>query len=178
VRPIPFPGEPLNDVDRSIVAVQIGRAPRGAQAVSARCVYSLPVVVRTAPVLEDGTPFPTMFYLTCPVAVRAVGRLEAHGRMRALNEDLANDEDLRAAYTQAHERYLALRGPAGPNEGVTAGGMPTRVKCLHALYAHELADANPIGAVVREEIEPVDCPGPCVTDGERTPGHPGFTGKR
>lgn len=178
MRTIPFPGEPLRDDDRLIVAVQIGRAPRGAQAVAARCPFDLPAVVRTAPILEDGTPFPTMFYLTCPVAVRDVGRLEAHGRMRLLNEQLADDEDLRSAYSEAHERYLAMRGPAGPNEGVTAGGMPTRVKCLHALYAHELADANPIGAVVRTEIEPIDCPGPCVTGDARTPGHPGFAGKR
>lgn len=178
MRSIPFPGEPLSDADRSTVAAQIGRPPRGAQAVSARCGFGLPAVVRTAPILEDGTPFPTLFYLTCPVAVRDLGRLEAHGRMRELNEALAEDLALRDSYAEAHEKYLELRGPAGPNEGVTAGGMPNRVKCLHALYAHELGDSNPIGAIARAEIEPIDCPGPCVTDGVRTPGHPGFAGKR
>lgn len=175
---LPFPGEPLSPSDRSIVAAQIGRQPRGAQGVSARCAFGLPAVVRTAPILEDGTPFPTLFYLTCPVAVRDLGRLEAHGRMKALNDTLAEDGSLRDEYAAAHDRYLELRGPAGPNEGVTAGGMPNRVKCLHALYAHELGDANPIGAMVRAEIEPIDCPGPCVVDGERVPGHPGFAGKR
>lgn len=135
--------------------------------------------MRTAPELDDGTPFPTLFYLTCPVATREIGRLEAGGRMQELNDDLAHDDELRAAYASAHERFLALRGPTAHPDiaAVSAGGMPSRVKCLHALYAHELADENPIGAIVRDEI-PLACPGPCVSDGARVPGHPGFGGRR
>lgn len=166
--------------DRDVVAQQIGRDPRGAMEVVVRCEYGLPSVVRTSPVLDDGSPFPTLYYLTCPMAVRAIGRLEADGTMEMYEQRLAEDETLRAAYERAHERYRAARDALVPlgDEQQTAGGMPGRVKCLHALYAHELADANPIGASVREVIEPLGCPAPCVTEEGRAPGHPGFAGKK
>ncbi len=148
-------------------------------AVAHRCPCGLPDVVETRPRLGDGTPFPTLYYLTCPVAVRDVGRLEATGTMHQMNDRLAQDEDLRAAYEEAHERYRAQRDSLAQLEDpMTAGGMPTRVKCLHALYAHEVADGNPIGAQVREAIEPIACPGPCVENGVRVGGHPGYAGKK
>lgn len=179
MRGVPFPGDPTTRDERAIVAAQIGRDPRGEIAVAGRCPFGLPGVVRTSPRLDDGTPFPTLYYLTCPVAVRDIGRLEASGMMNDLNEQLAGDDELRASYAAAHERYRAQRDRlAVLDEPMTAGGMPSRVKCLHALYAHEVADGNPIGALVRERIEPIDCPGPCVVDGERVPGHPGFAGKK
>jgi hypothetical protein len=168
-------------MDREIVALQIGRDPRGAIAVVARCEYGLPSVVRTSPRLDDGSPFPTLYYLTCPMAVRAIGRLEATGKMKEYEAMLASDADLRAAYADADARYRAQRDAVLPlaDEMQTAGGMPGRVKCLHALYAHDLADANPVGALARAEIEPLGCPGPCVSEeGERAPGHPGFQGKK
>jgi hypothetical protein len=139
----------------------------------------MPAAIRTSPRLEDGSPFPTLYYLTCPMAVRAVGRVEASGAMRALNDRLSAEPELRAAYEDAHERYRAQRDSlARLEDPATAGGMPGRVKCLHALYAHELADGNPIGAVVRDEVEPLGCPGPCVGPEGRVAGHPGFGGKR
>lgn len=170
--------------DKDIVAEQIGRDPRGAIEVVARCVYGLPAVVRTSPKLDDGSPFPTLYYLVCPVAVRAIGRLEATGTMKRYEGLLATDEEVRASYAAADARYRAERDAIvdlGPTQ--TAGGMPKRVKCLHALYAHELADSNPIGALVRAEIEPLDCPGACVVENDegvfaRVPGHPGFAGKK
>ena len=136
--------------------------------------------MRTSPVLDDGTPFPTLYYLTCPMAVRAIGRLEATGTMAEYEQRLANDDELRAEYEGAHERYRATRDAIAPlgDDQQTAGGMPGRVKCLHALYAHELADANPIGALVRAVVEPLGCPAPCVTAEGRVPGHPGFAGKK
>ena len=169
--------------DRAIVAVQLGRDPRGSVEVVARCQYGLPLVIRTPPRLEDGTPFPTQYYLTCPVAVREIGRLEAAGTMREMEARLADDEQLQAAYARAHERYIAQRDAMETlDDPSSAGGMPSRVKCLHALYAHERADANPIGAIVRDRIEPLDCPGPCVQESDgsvsATPGHPGFGGKK
>jgi uncharacterized protein len=170
--------------DRATVTVQLGREPRGDVEVVARCPFGLPLVIRTAPTLPDGSPFPTLYYLVCPVAVREIGRLEAAGVMRELETRLSEDEDLRVAYARAHERYIAQRDAiAVLDEPASAGGMPSRVKCLHALYAHERADANPIGGIVRQRIEPLDCPGPCVheaADGAvmRTPGHPGFSGKK
>ncbi|HJT37693.1 MAG TPA: DUF501 domain-containing protein [Actinomycetota bacterium] len=169
--------------DRAIVAVQLGRDPRGTISVVSRCPFDLPLVIRTSARLDDGSPFPTLYYLTCPVAVREIGRMEASGAMRDMEAQLENDEQLRAAYVRAHERYIAQRdGTVVADEAVSAGGMPSRVKCLHALYAHERADGNPVGAIVRERIEPLDCPGPCVedVDGRASPtrGHPGFAGKK
>lgn len=179
-----FPGDQPSIDEGRIVEVQLGRPVRGEVGIGARCRYGLPVVVRTSPRLEDGTPFPTLFYLTCPVAVRDVGRLEASGFMDEMREALVDDPSLREAYGRAHERYLALRDSLGVlDTTMSAGGMPERVKCLHALYAHELGDANPIGRRVAERVQPIDCPGPCVADLgtgtlEAVPGHPGFKGRR
>ena len=165
--------------ERAIVAEQLGRDPRGSIAVAALCPFGLPLAIRTTPRLDDGSPFPTLYYLTCPVAVRDAGRLEAAGRMRDWEARLRVEPDLAAAYREAHERYVAQRDalePLGRDE--SAGGMPARIKCLHALYAHHASDANPIGELVAREIEPLDCPGPCVHEPEpgvfrRVPGHPG-----
>jgi hypothetical protein len=175
---------PTRSDDRSVVAAQLGRDVRGDIDVVARCRFGLPSVIKTAPTLEDGTPFPTLYYLVCPVAVRAIGRLEAAGKMREYEERLQNDEALRSAYERAHERYRAQRDAIVVlDDPASAGGMPARVKCLHALYAHGLADANPIGALVRDEIEPLDCSSPCVRSDPggstmRVSDHPGFQGKK
>jgi uncharacterized protein len=171
------------DPTRSIVQIQIGRPPRAAVTVAAACPFDLPLVVKTPPHLEDGTPFPTTYYLTCPVAVRSIGTLEADGTMAGLRQRLDDDPVLQNDYKQAHNRYVADRDAMGLLEpAVSAGGMPERVKCLHALYAHEKADSNPIGALVADMIEPLDCPGPCVADLgqghlEAVPGHPGWKGR-
>ena len=158
--------------DAAAVAAQLGRPPRGQYRVAHRCRCGLPDVVQTAPRLPDGTPFPTLYYLTCPRASAAAGRLEANGVMAAMTERLSADEDLARSYQAAHEDYLARRDEAASESGVeplpagtqSAGGMPTRVKCLHALIAHELAvpGANPLG---REAIKGAGewwTAGPCV----------------
>jgi uncharacterized protein len=142
--------------DAAAVALQLGRPPRGLLAVAHRCRCGLPDVVETAPRLPDGTPFPTLYYLTCPRAVAAVSRLEAGGMMREMTQRITADPALRQAYQAAHRDYLARREEAARAAGVeplpagtpSAGGMPDRVKCLHALVAHELAEpgANPLGA--------------------------------
>jgi hypothetical protein len=141
--------------DAAAVAGQLGRRPRGLCAVAHRCPCGLPDVVETSPRLPDGTPFPTLFYLTCPRARSAIGTLEAAGLMREMTERLAAVPELREAYAAAHRDYLDRRGDAARRAGVdplpsgtqSAGGMPERVKCLHALVAHELAvpGANPLG---------------------------------
>lgn len=172
----------MNISDASIVACQLGRQARGRTEVVARCPYGLPLVIRTDPRLDDGEPFPTMYWLTCPAATKFIGRLESGGRMRDLNRRLASDPDLAKAYRLAHESYVAERDAIDVLPGAPgAGGMPERVKCLHALYAHEAATgANPVGAIVRSEIEPLDCPGPCVEAGggeaSVVPGHPHLRG--
>jgi len=142
---------PVSAEDVATVTAQLGRPPRGMVGVAARCACGRPVVVTTAPRLPDGTPFPTTFYLTHPKATSAVGTLEAEGVMREMTQRLHEDPDLAAAYRSAHEDYLRRRGELGhveEIEGISAGGMPTRVKCLHVLVAHSLAagpGVNPLG---------------------------------
>lgn len=161
--------EPMDDDEAAVAARMIGRPLRGRSAAAVRCAWGLPAVLRVDPQLDDGTPFPTTFWLSCPLAGRAIGRLEASGIMRELTAELARDDDLAQAYGGAHDRYVAARdrlGPAVPGDP-SAGGMPGRVKCLHALYGHHLATRdNPIGAWVGEQIEPLACPAPCVEAGE------------
>jgi hypothetical protein len=136
--------------------------------VAHRCPCGLPDAVETTPRLADGTPFPTLFYLTCPRAVQECSRLESAGLMREMAARLAADEELAERYRAAHEDYLRRREALGhvpETDGVSAGGMPTRVKCLHALLAHALAvgpGVNPFGDEVRALVEPWWTAGPCV----------------
>ena len=158
--------------DAEVVALQLGRPPRGLRRVAHRCPCGLPDVVETAPRLADGSPFPTLYYLTCPRAAAAVARLEAAGVMRQMQQRLAADPELRAAYQAAHHDYLARRDEAARAAGVeplppgtqSAGGMPARVKCLHALAAHELAvpGSNPLGREAAAQAGPWWEAGPCV----------------
>ncbi|SJM66464.1 DUF501 domain-containing protein [Gulosibacter sp. 10] len=142
---------PASERDIAVVTAQLGRPARGVIGVGARCACGNPVVVVTAPRLEDGTPFPTLFYLTHPEATAEMSRLEGAHLMVDMQEALREDERLRAGYLRAHEQYLAARESVEHVEEiahVTAGGMPTRVKCLHALAGHALAageGVNPIG---------------------------------
>jgi hypothetical protein len=137
--------------DRAAIEAQLRRPIRGALDVSHRCSCGQPNVVTTAPRLEDGTPFPTTFYLTCPKLTGAIGTLEANGVMRELQDELEADPELAATYQGAHEHYLAARavlGEVAEIAGISAGGMPDRVKCLHVLVGHSLAAGpgiNPLG---------------------------------
>jgi len=143
--------------DLEVLSRQLGRPVRDVVEIPARCVCGNPLVAATAPRLSNGTPFPTTFYLTHPVITSAVSRLEAAGVMNSMNEQLAGDPALATAYRAAHEQYLAARDAIGHRsgigavpeiDGVSAGGMPTRVKCLHVLVGHSLAagsGVNPLG---------------------------------
>ena len=158
----------LDPADRAIVAEQLGRAPRAIRAVAHRCPCGNPDVVETSPQLPDGTPFPTLYYLTCPRAASAIGTLEAAGLMSTMTERLRTDDDLAAAYRAAHTSYLARREQLGHVEhiaGISAGGMPNRVKCLHVLVAHALAagdGVNPLGDEALTQLAPWWRAGPCV----------------
>ncbi len=114
-----------------------------------RCPNGEPGVVKTAPKLPDGTPFPTLYYLTHPALTAAASRLESSGMMREMSQRLRCDPELAAAYRRAHESYLAERDAIDPlGTSFSAGGMPDRVKCLHVLIAHSLAKGpgvNPLG---------------------------------
>ncbi|MEU6131330.1 DUF501 domain-containing protein [Saccharopolyspora sp. NPDC047091] len=143
--------------DRDSIARQLGRPPRGLRAVAARDAAGEPAVVQTHPRLEDGTPFPTLYYLTSPRLVGHCSTLEAEGLMREMQDRLAADAELAERYRLAHESYLAERD-AIESLGtlVTAGGMPDRVKCLHVHVAHSLAKGpgvNPFGDEALEIIE-------------------------
>ena len=158
--------EPMDEHDAALAAAMIGRPLRGRSATAVRCAWGLPAVLRVDPALEDGTPFPTTFWLSCPVASKAVGRLEAAGVMSDLTERLRSHEELAAEYAAASQRYVEARNQLGPRvpRDDSAGGMPVRVKCLHTLYGHYLATRdNPIGQWVAEQVEPLPCAAPCVT---------------
>ena len=135
--------------DLDAVARQLGREPRGVLEISYRCPNGEPGVVKTAPRLPDGTPFPTLYYLTHPALTAAASRLESSGLMRDMTSRLQRDPDLAAGYRRAHESYLAERDAIEPlGTTFSGGGMPDRVKCLHVLIAHSLAKGpgvNPLG---------------------------------
>ncbi|WP_228081445.1 DUF501 domain-containing protein [Streptomyces profundus] len=141
--------ETPSPTDVLAIEEQLGRPPRGLRAIAHRCPCGNPDVVETAPRLPDGSPFPTVYYLTCPRAASAIGTLEANGVMREMTARLAADPELAAAYRKAHEDYLARRDAIEVLAGFpSAGGMPDRVKCLHVLVAHSLVagpGVNPLG---------------------------------
>ena len=151
-------GTEVTERDLVELHAQLGRPARGVIEIAARCVCGRPLVVKTSPRLPDGTPFPTTFYLTHPGAVSAASTLEASGIMKQWTARLREDANLAAAYRVAHEHYLAARAELGHVEeiaGVSAGGMPDRVKCLHALLGHALAaepGVNPVGDETLELI--------------------------
>ncbi len=164
------------EADRAAVEAQIERPSRGSFEVVARCHLELPVVIRMAPLLDDGTPFPTRYWLTCPLAVLRIDRLEGAGGVRQMARHVDADPMLRAGLDDAHARYAADRDAAVPPDagmrptggvaGIAGGG----VKCLHAHYAdHAAGNANPIGALVAPWVDPLDDETPCVVDGRRNP---------
>ena len=158
------PGTELTTSDLETLSRQLGRPVRDVVEIGARCVCGNPLVATTAPRLSNGIPFPTTYYLTHPVITAAVSRLEASGLMAEMTERLERDPVLAAKYRSAHEEYLRVRqaigdrsgtGPVPEIDGVSAGGMPTRVKCLHVLVGHSLAagpGVNPLGDEAVEGI--------------------------
>ena len=156
--------------DAGVIEAQLGRPPRAVHAVAHRCPCGNPDVVATEPRLDDGTPFPTTLYLTCPRAASRIGTLEASGLMRQMSDRLESDPGLAAAYRRAHDAYLAVResiGEVPEIAGVSAGGMPTRVKCLHVLAGQALAQGrgvNPLGDEVVDLLGDFWASGPCVEE--------------
>ncbi|KAA1422769.1 DUF501 domain-containing protein [Mumia zhuanghuii] len=142
---------PPSQADLDAIQEQLGRPARGVVSIASRCPSGHPNVVKTEPRLPDGTPFPTLYYVTCTRLNGMIGTLEGSGLMREMSERLTEDPELAAAYARAHEDYLATRraiAEVPEIDGVSAGGMPTRVKCLHVLVGHALATGpgvNPLG---------------------------------
>jgi uncharacterized protein len=149
--------------DRTRVEAQLGRPLRGEWRVARRCHLGVPMVVETFPRLEDGTPFPTLFWLTCPLLVKRASNLEAGGFMSELTQRLSEDEPFRERQQRAVDRYVRRRDELAPTGGAQPGGGSDRVKCLHAHLAHELADApNPVGAATLARTGWPDCRVECV----------------
>lgn len=141
-----------NQADLDVILAQLGRTPRDVHAIAHRCPCGKPDVVQTPPRLSDGTPFPTFFYATCPRLTGAISTLESSGMMVQMESRLDSDLVLAGAYRKAHDQYLTARAALGMNvpevDGISAGGMPNRVKCLHSLVAHSLGagpGVNPLG---------------------------------
>lgn len=165
--------EHVDERDVAAVEAQLGRTPRGIHEVGHRCPCGNPDVVTTLPRLPNGTPFPTTYYLTCPRAASLIGTLEGSGLMKQMQARLGEDEELAARYRAAHERYLEARTAIGREtgldvpeiEGISAGGMPDRVKCLHVLAGQSLAQGrgvNPLGDEVLDALGEWWADGPCV----------------
>lgn len=165
--------------DLRVIERQLGRPPRGVVSIAHRCPCGCPSVVRTEPRLPDGTPFPTSFYATCPRLTGAISTLESSGLMREMTERLQQDDALALAYADAHADYLRRREELDhvPEiAGVSAGGMPTRVKCLHVLVGHALAagpGVNPFGDEAIEALPDWWAQGCCgALDGPGSPDDP------
>lgn len=161
------PFAPPTEADIAAVSRQLGRPARNVIGIAARCVCGNPTVVSTKPRLDDGTPFPTFYYLSHPAATAAISALEATGVMAEFSALLAAPPEVAASeepalserYAAAHDAYLADRESierVPELDGISAGGMPSRVKCLHALAGHALAagpGVNPIGDLALERAD-------------------------
>ena len=158
------------NLDAKLVAVQLGRHPRGEWTVARRCACGSPQVIETHPRLDDGTPFPTTWWLSCKTFAAAVSRLESNGMIALVNERILGDEAFRRALELATKRYVERRDALEDLQSdAHPGGGPSRVKCLHAHVADQLVNGdNPVGSWVLAELgwdEPTD---PCVDIAEVT----------
>lgn len=157
------------------VEVQLGRPLRADSRVVARCHLGLPVVIAVPPILDDGTPFPTRYWLSCPLAVTRIGRLEGAGGVKRMETKAEVDAAFGSALEEAHRRYAAernalLTSDVRPRPSGGVGGAARGVKCLHAHYADTAAgNENPVGNLVAAWIGPLDCVVPCVVGDERNP---------
>lgn len=159
----------VDEADLAAIERQLGRVARGVRRVAHRCSCGDPDVVETNPRLPDGTPFPTLYYLTCPRLTGAIGTLESSGLMKQMQDRLATDPELAAQYAGAHASYLATRTEiedVAEISGITAGGMPDRVKCLHVLIGHSLAvgpGVNPLGDEALAQLADWGAIGSCTS---------------
>ena len=159
----------IGDRDSSVLAAQIGRPLRATSTVLRRCNLGLPIVAEVPPILDTGEPFPTRYWLTCPLAHRRIARIEGEGGVRAAQSRIAVNRKLCDALDAAHARYARDREallppdvPHRPTGGV--GGSSGGVKCLHAHYADFAAgNDNPLGRDVHDAIGEPRCEVPCVT---------------
>jgi uncharacterized protein len=152
----------LRAADLVAVREQLGREPTTPFVVVCRCTGGHPLVIRNAPLDANGDPFPTTFWLTCPIAVKAVARLESEGWIARLNERAGDDAAFGAALEAAHDAYAVERARdlSAAREWGGVAGTRTGVKCLHAHYAWYLVDGtDPVGAWVHSQLQPASASG-------------------
>ena len=168
------------DSSQAVIAAQLGRPLRAFSTPVVRCHLDLPVVIQVPPILDDGTPFPTRYWLSCPLAVRRIARIESRGEIALIEERALVDVDFGRRLEDAHARYRSERDRLVPEDAVhrPSGGVAGAsfgVKCLHAHYADYAAGSaeggndNPVGEIVAAEVEPLNCAVPCVADASRNP---------
>jgi len=145
--------------DEAAVSRQLGRAPRGRWRVVTRCSFGYPVTIATAPLTEEGEPFPTLFYLTCPHLVGTVARLESAGKVEEWRSLISRDAALQQRLLDADAEYRRARDAEGggvdslPDVGIAGLRDVLAVKCLHAHVAAALAGiADPVGEGVLAEV--------------------------
>jgi hypothetical protein len=163
--------------DRALVETQLGRRPRAFRQVVHRCPWGAPAVTEQHPYDDEGEPFPTTYYLTCPHLVAAVSRLEAAGGVERWSAEVERDPGLEADLERATEEQRRIRrelaaGRIGKDAGAALelgiGGSrnPRRVKCLHAHVAYALARPGyRLGERIKAEVEPLWPPDRCCTTG-------------
>jgi hypothetical protein len=157
--------------ERSVVEAQLGRPPRSGVIVGSRCHLGLPIVIDVPPILDDGTPFPTSYWLTCPLARLRISRLESGGGVRDADDLIASDAELAESFGAAMDRYQEHRDSLipedwdGPRPSGGIAGSRGGVKCLHAQYADTISgNTNPIGVEVASKVDPLDCKVTCVIE--------------
>jgi hypothetical protein len=125
----------MNDLE--FVARQLGRTPRAFRRVAVRCPFGRPAVTEQAPFDDDGRPFPTQFYITCPHLVAAISRLEAAGGVERWTRAVESDPELTRSLDQANAEQRALRPEL--DAGIGGSTRTGSLKCLHAHAAFALA---------------------------------------
>ena len=158
------------DKDKKIVEAQIDRSLRSDVTVSSRCHLNLPAAIKVPPNLDDGTPFPTTYWLTCPMYNKKIGSLESQGLITELDNEILNNSKLRTAWSERQISYRQERESSHdqsnehlPTGGV--GGATESIKCLHSHTADEISTGkNPIGKIILESIGLFNCEGPCIDE--------------
>ncbi len=160
--------------EKQTVEIQLNRKVRSNVNVVAKCHFDLPVVVDVPKNLDDGTPFPTMYWLTCPMYVKKVSTLESNGMVKDLDKQLVDNKKLNKLWrkrqksyeNERNKKYKNLTNTISPIGGV--GGTTKSIKCLHSHLADELVSGeNVIGKVVLESVGGCNCIEPCVIDGSK-----------
>jgi hypothetical protein len=143
--------------DRRVVSWQLGRPARPFRAVARRCVHDMPAVTEQPPYTDEGDPFPTTYYLTCPWLVAAISRIEATGGVARWSEAAARDRGLRASLEEADAEQRRTRPEL--DVGIAGARDPARLKCLHAHAAFALARPGyALGEGILAEADELWCP--------------------